>query len=337
MHFLVEAEVRHVKVIIPVAGIGTRLRPHTHTAPKPLLHVAGKPILGHILDAIAPLNPEQVIFVVGHMGEKIIDYVKGNYDYDTLFIEQAEPLGLGYAIFLALEQSGDTDVLVLLGDTIIDARLADFVSAGPNVLGLKSVDMKEASRFGIAVVENDRIIEVVEKPTNPPSALAIVGAYYFSDVEGLRTELKYLIEHDITTKGEYQITDALKRMIDHGSIMTSFEIEHWYDCGKKETLLETNRALLAHSPHTVGSEGVVIIPPVYIAPDATVRNAIIGPFVSIGPEATVSDCIVRDSIISARAQVSEVLLEGSLVGNGTQIKGHFKKFNVGDDSEVSDL
>lgn len=336
-HFLTEAEVRHVKVIIPVAGIGTRLRPHTHTAPKPLLHVAGKPILGHILDAIAPLNPEQVIFVVGHMGEKILTYVKDNYEYDTLFIEQTEPLGLGYAVFLALEQTDDSDVLVLLGDTIIDARLTEFVAAGANVLGVKSVPLEDASRFGIAVVEKNRITEVVEKPANPPSTLAIVGAYYFSDVDALRTELKYLIENGITTKGEYQITDALKRMIENGCILNSFEIEHWYDCGKKETLLETNRALLAHSPHTVGSEGVVIIPPVYVAPDATLRNAIIGPFVSIGPGATVSDCIVRDSIISAKARVSEVLLEGSLIGNGTEIKGHFKKFNVGDDSEVSDL
>ena len=326
-----------MKVIIPVAGIGSRLRPHTHTAPKPLLHVAGKPILGHILDSIAPLNPEQVIFVLGHMGDKISDYVKGNYEYETLFIEQAEPLGLGYAVYLALEQTGDSDVLILLGDTIIDARLTEFVGTGPNVLGLKSVSLEEASRFGIAVVEKNRIIEVVEKPADPPSTLAIVGAYYFSDVKALATELKYLIENGITTKGEYQITDALKRMIDNGCTLNSFEIEHWYDCGKKETLLETNRALLAHSPHTVGSEGVVIIPPVYIAPDATVRNAIIGPFVSIGSEAVVSDCIVRDSIISAKARVSEILLEGSLVGNSTEIKGHFKKFNVGDNSEVSDL
>lgn len=326
-----------MKVIIPVAGIGSRLRPHTHTAPKPLLHVAGKPILGHILDSIAPLHPEQVIFVLGHMGDKILDYVKGNYEYETLFIEQAEPLGLGYAVFLALEQVGDSDVLILLGDTIIDVRLTEFVAAGPNVLGLKSVPLEEASRFGIAVVEKNRIVEVVEKPADPPSTLAIVGAYYFSDVEPLATELKYLIENEITTKGEYQITDAVKRMIQNGYTLNAFEIEHWYDCGKKETLLETNRALLAHAPHTVGSEGVVIIPPVYIAPDATIRNAIIGPFVSIGPEAEVSNCIVRDSIISAKAQVSEVLLEGSLVGNSTEIRGHFKKFNVGDNSEVSDL
>jgi glucose-1-phosphate thymidylyltransferase len=178
---------------------------------------------------------------------------------------------------------------------------------------------------------------VVEKPGEPLSNLAIVGAYYFSDVDALRAELKHLIENGLTTKDEYQITDALQKMIDKGSVLNAFEIERWYDCGGKETLLETNRALLADSPHTVGSEGVVIIPPVYVAPDATVRDSIVGPYVSIGPGAVVSNSIVRNSIISTNARVSEILLESSLVGNGTQIVGHFKKFNVGDDSEVSDL
>lgn len=321
--------------IIPVAGVGTRLRPHTHTAPKPLLHVAGKPILGHILDQLAHLSPEKVVFVVGHMGDQIIDYVRREYDYDTLFIEQTDLAGLGFAVSLALEHTGQEETLILLGDTIIDCDLQALVSAGHNVLGLKSVD--DPTRFGIAEVESGRIVRLVEKPEQPASDLAIVGVYYIRDTAVLRSELQYLMQHKMTSRGEYQITDALQRMIERGCTLLPFTIENWYDCGKKETLLATNRALLATAPQMVGGEGAVFVPPVFVAPDAVVEGAIIGPFVSIGPGARVRNCIVRDSIISAGARVSDILLEGSLVGNGTELRGHFKKFNVGDDSEVTDL
>ncbi len=321
--------------IIPVAGVGSRLRPHTHTAPKPLLHVAGKPILGHILDQLATVSPERVIFVVGHMGDQIIDFVKTHYDFEAEFIEQTELVGLGYAVYLALQQTGDRDVLILLGDTIIDCDLPAMIASGDNVLGLKPVD--DPSRFGIAEVEGDRIVRLVEKPDQPASDLAIVGVYYLKDAPRLRTELHYLMEHQVTSRGEYQITDALQRLIQAGCTLRPFAIEHWYDCGKKETLLATNRALLRGAPQAVSSDGAVIVPPVFVAPDASVEGAIIGPYVSIGPGAKVRNCIVRDSIISAGAQVSDLLLEGSLVGNNTSLCGHFKKFNVGDDSEVTDL
>lgn len=321
--------------IIPVAGIGTRLRPHTHTAPKPLLHVAGKPILGHILDGLAAVSPERVIFVVGHMGDRIIEYVKNHYDFDAQFIEQTELVGLGYAVYLALQQTGDQEVLILLGDTIIDCDLSALIATGDNVLGLKPVD--DPSRFGIAEVEGDRIVKLVEKPEEPASDLAIVGVYYLKNAPRLRDELHYLMEHQVKSRGEYQITDALQRLIEAGVTLRPFPIENWYDCGKKETLLATNRALLQNAPQAVTSDGAVIVPPVFVAPDATVEGAILGPYVSIGPGANVRNCIVRDSIISAGAQVSDLLLESSLVGNGTTLHGHFKKFNVGDDSEVTDL
>lgn len=324
-----------MKVIIPVAGIGTRLRPHTYTAPKPLLHVAGKPILGHILDELEELKPEQVVFVIGHMGDQIIDYVKEHYSYDTLFIEQSELLGLGYAVYLALEQTGDSDVLVLLGDTIIDANLGAFVEAGPNVLGLKAVE--NPRRFGIAEIEGGQVVRLVEKPEDPPSNMAIVGVYYFSDVKALRDQLHKLIEADVTTRGEYQITDALQAMLDSGHKILPYEIDGWYDCGQKDALLSTNRLLLQEAPSAVGIEGAVLVPPVYVAPDATVEQSIVGPYVSVGSGAVVKDAIVRNSIISAGAYVSDILLEGSLVGTNTQIRGHFKRFNVGDDSEVADL
>jgi glucose-1-phosphate thymidylyltransferase len=297
--------------------------------------VAGKPILGHILDELRNVEPEQVVLVVGHMGDQIIDYVKSQYDFDTTFIEQTELVGLGYAVYLALEQTGDSDVLILLGDTIINCDLADLVNTGENALGLKAVD--DPQRFGIAEIEDGKISHLVEKPDNPESNLAIVGVYYIKEAVKLREQLKALIESQKTTRGEFQITDALQGMIDSGSTFLPFDIADWFDCGKKETLLSTNRALLAKTPSAVGGEDVVLIPPVFVAPDARVEQAIVGPFVSIGAGAQVSRCVVRDSIISAGARVSDILLEGSLVGNDTEIRGHYKKFNVGDDSEVTDL
>jgi len=244
-------------------------------------------------------------------------------------------LGLGYAVYLALEQTGDSDVLVLLGDTIITTDLPAFVKAGPNVIGLHAVDDPE--RFGIADIEGGRITRVEEKPANATSNMAIVGLYYFSETKELKAQLHTLIEKDHTTRGEYQITDALQAMIAKGHTLAPYEIDGWYDCGQKETLLATNRALLSKAPSAMGIAGSVLIPPVYVAPDATVDQAIVGPYVSIGAGAVVRDCIVRNSIVSAGAQVSEILLEGSLIGTATEIKGHFKKFNVGDNSEVADL
>jgi glucose-1-phosphate thymidylyltransferase len=167
--------------------------------------------------------------------------------------------------------------------------------------------------------------------------MAVVGVYYFSETRELKNQLHTLIQKDITTRGEYQFTDALEAMIDAGHTLVPYEIDGWYDCGQKETLLATNRALLSRAPSALGIAGSVLIPPVYVAPDATVEQAIVGPYVSIGAGAVVRDCIVRNSIISAGAHVSDIVLEGSLIGTATEIRGHFKKFNVGDNSEVADL
>lgn len=231
-----------MKVIVPVAGVGTRLRPHTYSQPKPLLHVAGRPIIDHILDPIVRLNPDEVIFVIGHMGEQIETHIRKNFTFPCRFVPQDQLLGLGYALNLAMTHIDGESLLIVLGDTIVDADLRAFVSTGDNVLGLRQVD--DPSRFGIAGVKEGRILSLVEKPEHPKSNLAIIGLYYFANSSLLKKLLAEHIRSGKTTRGEIQFTDALQQMIEHGVSFTPFEVNEWYDCGKVETMLSTNRHLL---------------------------------------------------------------------------------------------
>jgi len=321
-----------MKAIIPVAGEGTRLRPHTHTIPKPLLRVAGKPILGHILDDIVELGIDEIVVIVGYRGGRIIDYVRNNYQLKAEFVEQDERLGLGHAIFLTRDYVGDEPILILLGDTIFKGDFKKMIEPGKNYIGVKRVANPQF--FGVVEVRDSRIVSVVEKPEKPPSNLAIVGIYFISDCRQLYDALDSIISGGVRTKGEYQLTDAFAVMIRNGIALEAFELEGWYDCGKPETLLETNRALLdAFAPDTQ-ILGSIIIPPVNIAPDAIVDSSIIGPHVSIAERTVIRRSIIRESIIGESAVVEDALLDSSLIGDNAVVKGIFKKLNVGDSSEI---
>lgn len=323
-----------MKVLIPVAGIGTRLRPHTHTEPKALLYVAGKPLLGHILDSIKGIEFDEITFVVGFLGDKIIEFVKENYSFKTNFIRQEEILGLGYAINLAIREQEDDDLLILLGDTIIETDLTDFVSLNKNLLGVKPVE--DPRRFGVVETEGDRAVKLWEKPQDPPSNLALVGLYYIKDTPLLKKCLKEIISANIKTKNEYQVTDALQLMLEKGAKMYTYKIDGWYDCGKSETLLETNRHLLDNCETCQPSiDGSVVIPPVFIDKTAEIENSIIGPYASVAANTRIANSIISNSIISVGAIVKHGLLEGSLVGNHAVVKGNFRRLNVGDSSEIS--
>lgn len=321
-----------MKAIIPAAGIGTRLRPHTHTAPKALLHVAGKPILGHIIDELIAYNVREIVFIVGFLGDKIIDYVKKNYDIKASFIEQKELKGLGYAIHLAKEHFIDEPVLIILGDTIFELNLSDVLNGDYDSIGTKVVE--DPRRFGIAETKGKFITRLIEKPDNPTSNLALTGIYYIKSTDLFSRSLEELISKKITTRGEYQLTDALSLMLKHGCEMTTFNVDGWYDCGKKETLLETNRYLLTQIKTVNGRKDAIIIPPVYIAPSAKISNSVIGPYVSVAEDAVIESSIVKDSIISSKAEVKHCLLESSLIGNSSSYTGHYHKLNLGDSSEI---
>ncbi len=324
-----------MKVIIPVAGSGTRLRPHTISVPKSLLHVGGKPVLVHILEPLIKLNPEEVIFVIGHKGEMIIDYVHRHYSFKCRFVPQEKLLGLGYAVHLGLQAVGDEPTLVILGDTIVECDCHDFLRAGEYVLGLKQVE--DPTRFGIAEVHNGYITNLEEKPSRPKTNLALIGLYYFDKTNLLKQELAQIVSKGTTTNGEIQLTDALQAMIDKGVKFKPYEVSKWYDCGKKETLLATNRHILSHLPPPTPIDGSVLIPPVYVAPTAQVYRSIIGPDVSISDGAVIKDAVITNSIIGYHAHLENVLLENSLIGHHTNVKGVKKILNIGESTEIDQI
>ena len=322
-----------MKAIIPVAGVGTRLRPHTYTLPKVLLNVAGKPILGHILDALQQHNIDEATIIVGYMGDLVEDYVRRNYSMNVTFIYQEERLGLGHSIWIAREHITDNEpLLIILGDTIFDVDLSLATNSRFSTLGVKSVD--DPRRFGVVELEKGFISKLIEKPENPTTNLALVGLYFINNPTLLVDSLQTLIDNNIRTRDEYQLTDALQMMIDKGEKFTTFPVEGWYDCGKPETLLSTNRYLLDGKSTYKTPEGAVIIPPAFVAENAIVERSVIGPYTTVASGATVIDSVVRDSIISDGATVTASTLEQSIIGNNAIVKGKFSRLNVGDSSEI---
>jgi len=326
-----------VKAIIPAAGVGTRLRPHTYTLPKALLYVAGKPIISHILDDVVPLGVSSLVLIVGYKGDLIEEYIRKQYpDLNVDFVVQEERKGIGHAVDLTrdLADTGEP-LLIVLGDTILKSDLAQLVASQTNVLGVKEVS--DPRRFGVCEVGDDgSITRLVEKPAVPPSNLALVGLYYFLDSRPLFEALKEEIEQGIMNHGEYQITDALQMMIDRGQKFVPYAIDEWFDCGKPEAMLETNRKLLEDAGADVPRiDGSVVVPPVSISPGAEVVNSIVGPYVSIAENAVVHNSIVRDSVLADGATVKDTLLEKSLVGVKAVIQSGFHQVDVGDSSEIT--
>ncbi|MBA4251758.1 MAG: nucleotidyl transferase [Chlorobiaceae bacterium] len=324
-----------MRAIIPVAGLGSRLKPHTHTIPKVLLNVGGKPILGHILDKLIEENIFKATFIYGHLGELIKTYVNENYkSIDAVFIEQEKLEGLGHAIYTAIPTFDEEELFIILGDTVFDVDLKNVFHEKISSLGIKRVD--DPSRFGVAIMNNGRIEKLIEKPKDKVSDLALVGLYYITNSNALIKSLTTLVEKNIRTRGELQLTDALQLMIEDGEVMKTFNVDGWYDCGKPETLLSTNQFLLTLKANKTTKDfpSVVIIPPVFISESAIVENSVIGPFTTISDDAKVYNAVIRNSIIGTSAEVARTMLENSIIGNNSIIKGNYKKLNTGDSSEI---
>ncbi len=318
--------------IVPAAGVGTRLRPHTHTIPKALVNVAGKPILAHIVDGLVQQGISRVILVIGHMGDRVRSYVTKRYPGIAECVEQKEPLGLGHAVHVTREACQSGPGLIVLGDTIVHVDYHDLLGGDEVVLGVKEVD--DPRRFGIVRVENGFVTALVEKPEKPPSNLALVGLYYIPDMAELHSRMQRVIEGRVTTKGEFQLTDALAMMLADGIRMRTRPVEGWFDCGKPETLLSTNEYLLRMAPRAPELPGVLIRHPVAIDPTARVTQSIVGPNVSVAAGAVLHNSIVRDSIVNEHAEVRDMILESSLVGESAVVRGAFQRLNVGDSSEI---
>ena len=312
-----------MKVIIPLAGMGTRLRPHTYSKPKPLVPVGGKPMLGHILDKLVELsskeNIEQIIFITGPMEEKIQDYVNLEYSqFKTSFIKQKDLLGDGYAVLLAKNEiSTEDSLLIIFADTLFKTDLSIITSTKEDgIVWTKQV--KDPRRFGVVVTDENNIInQIVEKPEKPISNKAIVGLYYIKDAKGYMNILQELIDKDIRSKGELRNADALSLMLKAGKTLKSEEIEVWADCGTVKTLLNTNRWLLeTNSNKIIQTENSIIIEPVYIEEGVKITNSVIGPYVTIAKGSAIDHSIIQNSIINATDEL--------IVGNNCGI-GAFSK------------
>ncbi len=328
-----------MKAIIPVAGAGVRLRPLTYTQPKPLIPVAGKPIISFIIDQLTAVGIREFVFIIGYLGEKIKNYVEQTYpDLDKQFVTQDERLGSAHAIWVARDAWRDADqVMIFFGDVIIDVDFQEVMDLPTSCIGVKKVE--DPREFGVVEFKPDGSIgKVVEKPKIPRSNMAMVGFYKLKEVQAFADALDFNIGNNIRSDGEFPLTDALMRMVEHGVELRTITVDNWFNCGKKTVLLETNATLLDREGYASSNvpefDTSIIIHPVSIGEHCQITNSIIGPHVTIGQNAKINNAIVKNSIIGNFASLREVILQSSVVGNDTAITGMRHSLNIGDNTEI---
>ena len=328
-----------MRIIIPMAGYGTRLRPHTWSKPKPLVSVAGKPVLGHVLDMFADVpDVDEIIFIVGYLGEQAETFMAENYpDTPTQFVVQEEMLGQSHALWLAREYLQGPICMVFV-DTLIDADLSGLAQEKADAVAwVKQVE--DPRRFGVAEVDAKGYVQrLVEKPDDMSNNLALVGFYYFKEAEQLVRAIEDQMETGSQLGGEFYLADAINVMLDQSMKMRVETVDVWKDCGKPGDLLETNRYLLDNQRDNTSEaaqrEGAIIIPPVFIHPTAEISESVIGPHASIGPECVIQRSIVSNSILEAGVFVQESILVESIIGREARVVGRSLRLNIGDHSVV---
>ena len=327
-----------MKAIIPVAGAGTKLRPHTYTQPKALIPLAGKTVLSIIVDQLKNAGINEFIFVVGYLGDKIQDYVRTNHPFvKSHFVHQNDRQGIGHALKLTKEIVAGDEVFIVLGDTICEYNIEAVLGSETSMLGLKKVD--DPRNFGVAELNCEAVTHVVEKPQIPKSNMALVGIYKIKETDMLFECLETNISQNVKTHGEYSITDAIDCMIKKGAQFKAFKVDSWFDCGKRETLLESNATLLKKFGGSIMSsqayENTVIIQPVRIGKGCSISNSIIGPNVTIGEDTTVESSIVKNSIIGSFSNLFDIVLDYSIIGSDTGIHGETRTLNIGDNTDIN--
>jgi len=325
-----------MKVIIPLAGKGTRLRPHTHVVPKPMLKVAGRPVMSYVMDDVQKLgNVEQVVYITGHLKEKVEAYARAAYDIPSVFIEQEVQDGTAGAVAKARDYI-DAPVLIIFVDTIFDADLSIIKdSTDDGIIWTKEVE--DYQRFGVVVTdENGHMTRIVEKPRDPISKRANIGLYYIRNWKLLMEGIDHVLK-SAPNKGEWYLTDAFQYMIDKGAKIRVVDVEGWYDAGQLETLLDTNRVMLekgrARRPATLG-EGATIVEPVYIEDGCTIEHATVGPNVSLGAGSTVRHATLRDTVAGDKVHISHAALHDSFLGDQVVVEGVKGRLTAGDHSEI---
>lgn len=333
-----------MKLIVPMAGRGTRVRPHSHVTPKPLLSVKGRSIVERIVDMFArvlPEVPDEGVFVLGpDFGEEIRSQLRAICEKRGMaarFAVQEQAEGTAHAVGCAGEHL-EGEGVVVFADTLFAMEGDVDLGEADVIVWVKHVD--DPSRFGVAVREGERVTKLVEKPDEPISNEAIIGIYYVRDLARLHDEINYLIEHDVRGKGdEFQLTDAFDRMLQDGARFETASVSAWMDCGTIPALLETTGKILERESddlHHGAIKDSVIHDPVYVGPGATVEGSVVGPHVSIEAGAEVKGSVVRDSIVFAEGRVEHAVLQDSIVGRNALAQGRARSVNIGDHSEIVD-
>jgi glucose-1-phosphate thymidylyltransferase len=333
-----------MKVIILLAGYGTRMRPHTWSRPKPLLKVAGNTVVGHLLDLMHEITTEEVIFVVGYRGEQIENWILKNYpNLNVKFVVQEEAKGQAHAVWLCKEYlQDDGQVMIAFGDGVVEAAYGDIAKQGAGSDAVFLVkEVEDPRRFGVAVLDDEGYItEFIEKPPTMEHRLAIAGIYWFRSSAYLFQSLDTIIQHKRKTLGEYFMADAFQVMLEQNAKLRTMMVEQWADAGTPEAILQTNARLLsvgfasADALERSYSEGFTVIPPVYIHPTAEIEAAVIGPYASIDADVRITNAVVRNSIIDTGAEIDNCVLESALVGEMAKVSGRGKALFVGDNSFV---
>ena len=324
-----------MKVIIPLAGKGTRLRPHTLITPKPLLRVAGKPVMDYVMDDVQRLGGvDQVIYITGHLKEKVEQYAKTQFSLPAVFVEQVVQDGTAGAVKLA-QPYVDQDVLIIFVDTIFETDLSVIKTTDADgIIWVKEVE--DYQRFGVVVTDKDgNMTKIVEKPSTPISKRANIGLYYVKNWKLLYEGIDHVLTQP-KNKGEYYLTDAFQYMIDKGAKIRVIDVEGWYDAGKIDTLLETNRVMLekGHARKPKAPDGSTIIDPVYIEDDVVLKGARIGPNVSIGRGSVIERSELKDTLVGSNTKIVGSVLENSLIGDSAVIEGVKGELTLSDHSEV---
>ncbi len=327
-----------MKLIVPMAGYGKRLRPHTFSRPKPLINVAGEPMLKFVLDSLKGVKIDEYVFIVGYLGEQIEAYIRGNYRIKASFVEQKDMIGQSHAVYLARAHLSGPAIL-LFADTLFETDLSVVNKTDADAIAfVKEVD--DPRRFGVVEVDKSgKVTRFIEKPTGMDNKNVVIGLYYIRDSSQMLQAIeKQLADETRKLKGEFFIADAFQTMVEDGALFRTQPVTTWLDCGKPETVLETNRYLLDHGRDTSGQVsgvGVTVVPPVNVHPTARITNSVIGPYATIAAGCRIEQSIIRDSVIEAQADVVNSLLDQSLIGREAHIAGRFRALNVGDESSVA--
>lgn len=337
-----------MKIIVPMAGRGSRLRPHTLTVPKPLIPVAGKPIVHRLVSDIAKVlgeEIEEVAFILGDpafFGDDVVDslmQLAKSLGAKGSIYRQDEPLGTGHAIMSA-KDSLSGPAVIAYADTLIRADF-DLDKSADSVIWVKQVDKPEA--FGVVKLsEQNEIVELVEKPQEFVSDLAVIGIYYFKDVSILKNELQYVLDNDIINGGEYQINDGIKRMMEKGMKFVPGKVDEWMDCGNKNVTVETNQRMLGFLEKdgegliasSVEKENANIIEPCFIGENVVLKNATVGPYVSVGAGTVIENSTVKNSLIQSNSMIKNANLDNAMIGNHVVFDGNFETISIGDYSVI---